>query len=410
MNPVIVIGAGPYGLSTAAHLKARGVPVQIFGNPLESWREHMPKGMVLKSTPSASTISAPQPGYTLQDFCDAAGEARLETEWQVVPLDTFVRYGTWFQECLVPDVEQVRVVSLDRRNGALHVKLASAEQLQARAVIVATGLIDFAHVPPELAAGAPNGLSATGMVSHSSQHADLSRFAGREVVVVGAGQSALENAALLRESGASVRILVRSRSVGFGEPPTTGPHWRPESPMGRAWSLYIFSRYASAFRFLPARTRLYLVRKVLGPNGAWWLKERVSGQIEVVTGQRITGVRVEDRKIILTTASKEGLNSELFADHVVAATGYRVNLDSLGYVSPELRALLPEQGQRRGSTHLSSPLFPASTSQDCRLPRPSVRCCASCVERGSQPPGSPQPWLVLIAEPRIATRYDGHTS
>ena len=73
-------------------------------------------------------------------------------------------------------------------------------------------------------------------------------------------------------------------SAGY-EPPTTGPHWRPESPMGRAWSLYIFSRYASAFRFLPARTRLYLVRKVLGPNGAWWLKEWVSGQIEVIRPQ-----------------------------------------------------------------------------------------------------------------------------
>jgi hypothetical protein len=93
--------------------------------------------------------------------------------------------------------------------------------------------------------------------------------------------------------------------------------------------LYAISRYAAAFRHLPDRTRLYLVRKVLGPKGAWWLKDRVAGRIPVLSGQRITGARVEDRKAVLMT---------LF--HVLAATGYRVDLEALGYLGTELRATL----------------------------------------------------------------------
>jgi FAD-dependent urate hydroxylase len=300
----------------------------------------MPAGMVLKSTPAASTISAPQPGHTLQNFCDATGEERLEKDRQVVPIDTFIRYGMWFKERLVPDVEQVRVVAVDSRDGALHLKLDSGEQFRARAVVIATGLIGFAHLPAELAAAVPGGPAATGVISHSSQHADLGRFAGREVVVVGAGQSALESAALLHEAGASVRILVRGRGISFGDPPTSGWHWQPDTPLGRAWSLYVISRYAPAFRYLPVRTRLYLVRNVLGPKGAWWLKDRVASHIPVLAGQRITGGRVEGGKVVLMTLSQEGLSSELPADHVLAATGYRVDLEALGYLGSELRATL----------------------------------------------------------------------
>lgn len=115
MEPVAVIGAGPFGLSTAAHLRARGIPVRVFGEPMVSWRAHMPEGMLLKSTPAASNIDAPQPGHDLVDYCDAAGIRRLVTDEDIVPVETFVAYGEWFRQKLVPDLERVRVVSVDRR-------------------------------------------------------------------------------------------------------------------------------------------------------------------------------------------------------------------------------------------------------------------------------------------------------
>ncbi|MGP4001635.1 FAD-dependent oxidoreductase [Streptomyces sp. 8N706] len=349
-KPVVVIGAGPYGLSTAAHLRAHGVPVRIFGRPMVSWHEQMPAGMLLKSTPAASAIDAPQPGHTLVDFCDAAGIRRLVGDEDIIPVETFVRYGVWFQQRLLPELEEVRVVSVDRRFSDFEVKLDSGEQFRAAAVIVATGLSGFARLPEELLAAAPEGPSATGPVSHTSQHHHLGRFAGREVAVVGAGQSALESAVLLHESGAKVRVVTRGRdAVGFGDPPWKQPRLRPESPFGRAWSLYVLSRHAGPYRFLPPATRHYLVRRVLGPLGAWWLRERFEGRVQVTAGRCITGARVEDGRPVLSLAGPGESRSELAADHVLAATGYRVDVAALDFLGDELRT---ELATSRGAPRL----------------------------------------------------------
>ncbi|MEC4020032.1 FAD-dependent oxidoreductase [Streptomyces sp. H27-D2] len=365
-HPVAVIGAGPYGLSTAAHLRARGIPVRVFGSPMVSWREHMPAGMLLKSTPAASSLDAPQPGHSLLEFCVATGGKRYESDWDILPVETFIRYGQWFQERLVPELEQVRVVSVDRVGGGgpggggsspgggpgsdgrsgFELKLDSGEQFEARAVVVATGLSGLSHLPPELAGAVPTGPSATGPVSHSSQHHDLSRFAGRDVAVVGAGQSALENAVLLAEAGAdSVRIIARGRTaVAFGAPPDRQPRLRPESPFGRAWSLYALTYHAGAFRHLPAPTRHFLVRRVLGPMGAWWLRDRFVGRVQVSAGRQITRTRIEDGRPVLTLRGPDGRAGELSVDHVMAATGYRVDLAAMDFLGHGLRTGLARSG------------------------------------------------------------------
>ncbi|MEV5241253.1 NAD(P)-binding domain-containing protein [Streptomyces cinnamoneus] len=359
--PVAVIGAGPYGLSTAAHLKARNVPTRVFGSPMVSWREHMPAGMLLKSTPVASNIDAPQPGHTLFDYCQDVGERRYESDWDAIPVETFAGYGLWFQQRLVPGLEHERVVAVERRTSGsgFELKLDSGEQFAARAVVVATGLSGFAQLPPELAAAVPDGPSPGGPVSHSSQHRDLSVFAGRDVVVVGAGQSALETAVLLAESGAgAVRIVARRRgAVRFGAAPDGQPPLRPDTPFGRAWSLYAFSYHADGFRHLPAPTRAFLVRRVLGPLGAWWLRERFIGRVQVTEGKRIVRARVESGRPVLTlSGDTEGPENELRADHVIAATGYRVDVAALDFLGPGLRTRLAVSagGPRLGAGYRSS--------------------------------------------------------
>src|SRR6516165_1462268 len=54
---VAIVGAGPYGLSLAAHLQALGVEYRVFGRPMDTWRHHMPEGMLLKSDGFASSLS-----------------------------------------------------------------------------------------------------------------------------------------------------------------------------------------------------------------------------------------------------------------------------------------------------------------------------------------------------------------
>lgn len=344
-EPVAVIGAGPFGLSAAAHLRARGLPVRVFGEPMVSWREHMPAGMLLKSTPAASTIDAPRPGHTLSDYCAAAGLPPLVTDEDIVPVETFVAYGEWFRRRLVPDLEPVRVVSVDRPDragrGGFAVKLDSGEAFTTRAVVVATGLSGLAHVPSVLSGAVPDGPGPQGPLSHSSQHHDLGRYSGRDLLVVGAGQSALETAALAAEAGARVRVVARGRgSVAFGAPPWRQPRFRPESPFGRAWSLWALSRYPHPYRLLPAAVRHGLVRRVLGPLGAWWLRERFEGRVEVYEVERLLGAEVSGGRPRLTVRALGGRTEELEADHVIAATGYRVGIAAMGFLGDGLRTRL----------------------------------------------------------------------
>ncbi|MFE7214150.1 FAD-dependent oxidoreductase [Streptomyces sp. NPDC001698] len=335
---VVVIGAGPYGLSTAAHLKARGLHVRVFGSPMASWAENMPAGMLLKSPPSASVLSAPKQGFTLDDYCRQTGETRL-TGHDPVPVEVFVRYGRWFAEQWVPAVEDVRVLGVDRQVDGFHLKLASGEELRAAAVVVASGLDGFAYVPEPL-----SGLVPEGLVSHSSQHADLGKFAGRDVVVVGAGQSAQESTALLHEAGARVQLVARKDKLVFGAGPTPPPHWQPDTPLGRSWGLYAFVHQAAAFRFLPKATRLRLVRRVLGPFGSWWLKPRLDGVVPVHLGQHVIAAQRDGDGVTLTTRDGDGRTRTIETAHVLAATGYRVHLDALDFVAPEARCELARTG------------------------------------------------------------------
>ncbi|MEU5532711.1 FAD-dependent oxidoreductase [Streptomyces sp. NPDC020362] len=339
---VVVVGAGPYGLSVAAHLRAAGVPVRIFGEVMGSWRHAMATGMFLKSTPDATDLSAPEPGGRLADFRRVHGESEL-TELTPIPCDVFVRYGQWFQKRYVGDVEPARVVCVDRgpSSSGFAVRLDDGRQLTAAAVVVATGLNGLAYIPKELLRLGPDGAGAGALVSHTSHHSDLSRYAGQRIAVVGGGQSALESAALLHEAGAHVQVLVRERRVLWGSVPQPTRPWpqrlaQPASPLGTGWTLAAVCRAPGGVRRLPASARLLLFRRALGPSGGWWLRDRVEDVVPVRTSSRVTRAEASGSTARLELTWPGG--SEVLAvDHVLAATGYRLDIDALAFLAPTLR-------------------------------------------------------------------------
>ena len=361
-TPAVVIGAGPYGLSVAAHLRARGIQPRVFGDVMSSWRRHMPMGMCLKSTPDASSLSAPEPGFALPDYCASQGIRPLR-EYDVVPIQLFTQYGRWFQEQLVPDVEDESVQELRRTDRGFHLVLGSGEKIQTPTVVVATGITGVAYIPDELASITPGGPAATGPVSHSSQHNNLAGFGGAKVAVVGAGQSALESAALLHEAGAETMVLARG-TARFGTPPKE-PSSRlaamlpqPHSPLGPTWRIYPFSHAAGLFPYLPPDTRLRLVKRVLGPLGAWWLRDRVVGRIPILNQHAVLSATQDGGGVLLSTSCADGQHAKLRVDHVIAATGYRVDLARLGFLGPELRQQIRLTGgfpQLSGSFESSVP-------------------------------------------------------
>jgi hypothetical protein len=333
---VAIVGAGPYGLSLAAHLQANGIGFRIFGSPMSTWQSRMPAGMYLKSEGCASSLSDPSASFTLECYCRdnrlPYGNYALP-----VPLDTFTRYGLDFQTRLVPNVEDARVVAIERRDAGFQLRLGTAEAVRARRVIVAVGLTYFEHLPSTVRGLPPQ------YVSHSSHHADLSVFRGQDVTVIGGGQSALETAALLAEGGAHARVLVRRPAVAWNPMPSAGRRSlrqrirRPMSGLGPGLRTFFYAEMPMAFLRLPRETRVQAVRTALGPAGAWWLRQRLEG-VPIMGGRVVSHAQVVGDRVRLRVEEADRAESEFVTDHVIAATGYRVNLESVPFLDASLLA------------------------------------------------------------------------
>jgi hypothetical protein len=336
-SEVLIIGAGPYGLSISTHLRARGIDHLIVGRPMDTWRTHMPAGMYLKSEPEGSDMSSPQAGYDLAGY---SRSERIEGIGRGIPLsiERFLDYADWYIKQLVPDVSDVTVTEIKAVPGGFRVAFADAEPVVTRNVVVATGVLPYRHIPVEL-----SGL-ASGLVSHTSDHHRFDQFQGRRVAVVGGGSSALETAALLHEAGGEVQLVIRCP-----DSPVWGTRAKPLTPLVRirdnklceGWKCPFWNSPA-AFRRLPQGVRVIKARTVLGPLGAWWLKDRVEGVIEILRETHVRGAEPHGSGVrLLLDGSSQ---SSLEVDHVMAGTGFRIDLARLPYLPEELRARIAMLG------------------------------------------------------------------
>jgi Pyridine nucleotide-disulphide oxidoreductase len=340
MLETAIIGAGPYGLSIAAHFRSRGLPFRIFGRLMDSWQAHMPKGMYLKSEGFASNIYDPNGDFTLNHFCAEQG---IEYSDSGIPvrLDTFSAYGVAFKERKVPELEDKMVTSLDRSPNGFRLGLDNGETVTARRVVLAVGITHFEHVPADLANLPPE------FLSHSFRHRDLGAFRGRNVVVIGAGSSATDLAGLLHEADADVQLVSRRTELKFHGAPQMGkrPSWwqnirRPQTGIGPGWRLRFCADAPMAFHYLPESLRLEAVRRVLGPSGGWFTKEKVMGKVPLLLGCTTQRAEIQDGRVRLHLREADGNMREVVTEHVIAATGYKVDLDRLKFLSPEIRSKL----------------------------------------------------------------------
>jgi len=336
-----VIGAGPYGLSVAAHLQGRGADFRIFGRPLDTWRTAMPQGMCLKSDGFASSLSAPEPGSTLADYCLEHDLPYHPTQLPV-PLETFVAYGLDFQQRYVPDLEERTVTSVVRDGRGFRLGLDDGEEFRAGQVVVAAGITHFASMPRIF-----DGLSPE-LVSHASAHHDLSGFVGKQVTVIGAGSSAVELSVGLARAGARSRLVARAPSIHFSSPPPGGDRrtvlgklYKPGSGLGPGWRSRASCDAPDLFRYLPARWRPEIVRRHLGPSSPWHLKEPFESWVEVITGRSLQRAEAAQDGVRLVLASAQG-NPPITveSDHIICATGYRADVQRLTFLDPSMRSEL----------------------------------------------------------------------
>lgn len=329
---VVIVGAGPYGLSLGAHLASRGVSFRIFGRPMHAWRTQMPEGMLLKSEGFASSLNAPGKGYPLRSFCSEHGLPYQEIGLPV-PIETFIAYGVEFQRRYVPSLEQRDVTLIEPRANGFAIQLDDGEQVVAPRVVVGIGVRPFAHVPEELAA------LPAGMVTHSSDHHALDHLVGKDVAVVGAGASAVDLATLLNRAGARPHLVSRSARIDFHEPPREMNFLErmqePRSGLGTGWRSWLCAELPLVFHRMPEPFRLRVVRRHLGPAPGWYRRKDFEGKIPTTYSAVVRSAAVRDGRVVLMVDAA-GEEREVVADHVIAGTGYRTDLRRVSFLSPAL--------------------------------------------------------------------------
>src|SRR5882724_4746672 len=177
----VVVGAGPYGLSIASHLRANNFEALVIGQPMEGWRDHMPAGMILKSEAFASNLSDPARQYTLERFYGERG-VKYRRVGNPLAMSDFIAYADWFRNHAVPDVRNLRLENLREMESGFELAFSDGSRVRAKRVILATGHVSFQHTPALLEN------FASELVTHTSQHTDLARFRGKDVTVIGRGQ------------------------------------------------------------------------------------------------------------------------------------------------------------------------------------------------------------------------------
>jgi thioredoxin reductase len=351
---VCVIGAGPYGLAVASHIRHSGVDVRVLGSPMRRWLTQMPRTMYLKSEGCASNLPNPAGRDGLVQFCR---DHSIPFAEYGAPLsrEIFAKYALCYQQKFVPQVEDVVVTSLRRYDGRFDVQLSTGEGVTATQVIVATGLDQMEVVPEQLRA------LPSSLWSHSAAHYDFSGFNGKEVVVIGAGQSGLEMAALLREQGARVTLVVRASKIFWNKVPIVERRSRyqrlrrPRTQLGEGLKLWVYDDAPEFFRRLPRRLRISLVKETLGPAGAWWLKDRVMGQMPILLSHELRGAEERNGRVVLHLTDENGKPIELNADHVIASTGYKYDLRNVPFFDQGLRSQVRhEEQQPRLSSNFES--------------------------------------------------------
>ena len=328
MLDAVIVGAGPSGLAAARYLRLEGASLKAFGTAMQFWREHMPQGMLLRSSWAASEIADPCNELTLARYREQSGS------WfdEPIPVEDYIGYGEWYAREAVPDLDERRIELIDRRGDHLAVTANDGEVVQARNVVVATGMCPFARRPSVF-----SGLPAE-LVSHAFEHRDFARLSGRRVLVVGGGQSALESAALLKEARATPELVMRAPRIRWLQPRSLPRRidrllYPPTDvgPIGMNWIVAA----PDVYRRLPRSLRERILTTAAPPAGAAWLRQRLAHVrmrhgVEVVEAARVDG-HVEVRLV-------DG--EQLAADHVVLATGYDVEIARCGILSsPLLRAI-----------------------------------------------------------------------
>ncbi len=316
---LLIIGAGPFGLSLAAYATQQGIDYKLAGKPMEFWHTHMPRGMYLRS--ACDWHLDPANVATIERFLALQGRTPADVE--PLSLRFYLSYAQWFQEQQQITALPAYVEQLDHVDGEPYRYRATFEDgrvLGARHVALAVGFQYFKHPPAELEAFLP-----TGRFSHTCDLVGFDTLAGKRCLIVGGRQSAFEWAALLHEAGAAaVHLSYRHPSPAFA-----AADWSWVAPIvdtiadDPGWFRHLPEPEQTAvMQRLWAEGRLkvepWLAARVQQPGISLWPRTRLVACDEQPSGELVVQLDSGERLVV---------------DHIILATGYKVNVSQIPFLA-----------------------------------------------------------------------------
>ncbi|MGA2988791.1 MAG: NAD(P)-binding domain-containing protein [Terriglobia bacterium] len=315
-NQLLIIGAGPYGLATAAYAKQLGIDYAILGKPMEFWRDQMPKGMLLRS--SGTGHLDPMEIYTLQRYL-ASKDIKREPA-SPLPLSLFVEYADWLVEQVGIKALHSFVRQLEYRDGHFEAFIENGETLSAENVVTAPGFGMFRHLPADLTSKFPQG-----RYSHTCAMVNFEPLAGRRCLVMGGRQSAFEWTALMVEAGvAQVHVSFRHETPRF-------------APSDWDWVDPLMERTLEIrgwFRNLPKAEREAIERR-FQEEGLLKVEPGLAPRISKYNVKLWPHSDVDSCKVLADGTLHVRLSggAHIDVDHVILATGYQVDVQQVPYFS-----------------------------------------------------------------------------
>ncbi|MEJ8566455.1 NAD(P)-binding domain-containing protein [Elongatibacter sediminis] len=328
---LLIVGAGPFGLALAAYAQEHGIHHQVVGVPMGFWREHMPEGMLLRSTCDWSLD--PLGIHTIDAYLTTLGRRCRDVE----PLSRgfYLDYARWFQEQKAIYSRQTTITQLLRDGADLIALTDTGQRIRSRNVVLALGFGNFAYTPPELAP-----LFPADRYGHTCDRVDFGQLRDRRVLIIGGRQSAFEWTALIREAGAAAVHVAYRHDTPLFETSEWG------------WVNDIVDRLSTD----PAWYRRLTDSEKADLNRRFWEEGRL--KLEPWLADRIDhpNVHLHPHTNVRDTHDGDGgirvtLDNEevLTVDEVVFATGYRVDLQRVPLLT---EGLLSELNIRDGFPQL----------------------------------------------------------
>ncbi|HEY1013916.1 MAG TPA: NAD(P)-binding domain-containing protein [Herpetosiphonaceae bacterium] len=299
------MGAGPYGLSVAAHAQVAGIPYMLFGEPLAFWKKQMLADMQLRSPIDLTSLSHPAGEFSLGQYLTHI--QRDPAQQEPVSKAVFLDYGAWFQQQIGIEASNTGATWLRRADGQFLVETMH-QTVRAAAVVVATGLTHYQAIPALLTKNLP-----ITRYAHSTPASTRRDYARQRVLVVGGGQSAFELALYAQLQGAQVTLAQRAESIYYAD---------IHDLLSRLF-ISLLSNSPMVFHHLPDSWHDPLRKRMLPTTVAPWIEAQLQRTpVQVWCGAELA--QADETQGAVHVTFRDGRS--ITVDQIIAATGYKVDL------------------------------------------------------------------------------------